>query len=145
MGFLMEELAKRSSRLESIRVSFAQRFLLRIAANAALRDLSVPQLLTASHIVPWSVDTENRTNPRNGLCLNAVLDKAFDYGLITVTPDYRVRVSSQLKTSGQSDEEIRRSLVVKYDGEKIALPDRFVPERGFLEYHNKEVFQDADV
>lgn len=32
--------------------------------------LSIPELLTASHIVPWSADVKNRTNPRNGLCLN---------------------------------------------------------------------------
>jgi putative restriction endonuclease len=40
---------------------------------------SVPELLNASHIVSWAVDVKNRTNPRNGLCLNALHDRAFDW------------------------------------------------------------------
>jgi hypothetical protein len=31
--------------------------------------ISEPQLLVASHIVPWKSDPKNRLNPRNGLCL----------------------------------------------------------------------------
>jgi len=40
-------------------------------------------LLIASHIVPWSKDKQNRLNPRNGLCLSALHDKAFDRGMIS--------------------------------------------------------------
>jgi len=105
--------------------------------------LSIPEVLTASHIVPWSVDTKNRTNPRNGLCLNAVHDKAFDCGLITVTPDYRVRVSGVLKRLSHSGDDIRQSLFLKYEGERIALPSRFLPDGAFLDYHNVHVFRDA--
>ncbi|MEO6923414.1 MAG: HNH endonuclease signature motif containing protein, partial [Bryocella sp.] len=39
-------------------------------SKCCITGLSVPPLLNASHIVPWSVDVRNRTNPRNGLCLN---------------------------------------------------------------------------
>ncbi len=105
--------------------------------------LSIPELLTASHIVPWRSDTKNRTNPRNGLCLNAIHDKAFDCGLITVTPDYRVRVSNVLKKSSHSGDNIRQSLFLKYEGERIVLPSRFLPDAAFLGYHNVHVFWDA--
>ena len=37
-----------------------------------------PRLLAASHISPWGSDISNRHNPRNGLCLSATFDKAFD-------------------------------------------------------------------
>src|SRR3954447_17481110 len=75
--------------------------------------LSIPQLLTASHIVPWSVDTNNRTNPRNGLCLNAIHDRAFDCGLMTVTQEMKVRVSSRI---GKSRTDIAaRQFVLKYE------------------------------
>jgi putative restriction endonuclease len=37
-------------------------------------------LLIASHIIPWSKDEKNRLNPMNGLCLNALHDRAFDKG-----------------------------------------------------------------
>jgi putative restriction endonuclease len=105
--------------------------------------LSIPEVLTASHIVPWSVDTKNRTNPRNGLCLNAVHDRAFDCGLITVSPDYRFRVSTALKKRIGSGDKIRQSLFLRYEGKRIALPSRFLPDGAFLVYHNFHVFRDA--
>jgi|SRR5579871_2887932 len=64
--------------------------------HCCVSGLSIPALLNASHIVPWRIDESNRTNPCNGLCLNAILDRAFDCGMMTVTPEYRVRVSSRL-------------------------------------------------
>ena len=50
------------------------------------------ELLIASHIKPWSVSNikTERTNPSNGLCLNAMHDKAFDRGLITIDKNYRI-------------------------------------------------------
>ena len=105
--------------------------------------LSIPEVLTASHIVPWAVDTKNRTNPRNGLCLNAVHDRAFDCGLVTVSPDYRFRISSVPKKRIDSGDEVRQSLFLKYEGKEIALPSRFLPDGVFLNYHNVHVFRDA--
>src|SRR5579864_2361555 len=64
--------------------------------RCCITGLSIPELLNASHIVPWSVDVKNRTNPQNGLCLNAFHDRAFDCGLLTVTPDLKVRLSPRL-------------------------------------------------
>lgn len=54
-----------------------------------------PVLLQASHIVGWSEDEEKRTNPQNGLCLNALLHKAYDENLIGISPDYEVFVSER--------------------------------------------------
>ena len=105
--------------------------------------LSIPELLTASHIVPWRSDVKNRTNPRNGLCLNAIHDKAFDSGLITVGADYRIRLSNALKRGSNLDDELHRYLLLRYEGQRIALPNRFVPDGGFLQYHNRHVFRDA--
>lgn len=72
-------------------------------ARCCITGLSIPQLLTASHIVPWSVDIKNRTNPRNGLCLNALHDRAFDCGLLTVTPDLKVKLSPQIRKKGPTN------------------------------------------
>lgn len=38
-----------------------------------------------------------RTNPSNGLCLNAMHDKAFDRGLITIDKNYRIVNSRYIK------------------------------------------------
>lgn len=89
------------------------------------------ELLIASHIVPWSRDTKNRMNPMNGVCLNALHDRAFDRGLITISEDYRVRVSDRVK------HEILR----KYDQTPIHLPSRFHPDQNFLKFHRNEIFK----
>jgi len=51
--------------------------------RCALTGLAIPELLNASHIIPWSVDEKRRADPRNGICLNAFHDRAFDRGLIS--------------------------------------------------------------
>jgi putative restriction endonuclease len=99
--------------------------------------IDLPELLCASHIVPWSVDVRNRTNPQNGLCLNAIHDRAFDRGLITVTDDYTVRISRQLKKHGGSSIRI----LTDFDGATIQLPSHFLPAPEFLQYHQQHIFQ----
>lgn len=97
-------------------------------------------LLIASHIKPWAVSDERseRTNPQNGICLNAFHDKAFDCGLITITVDYKMIVSPHLKEAAMDDET--KDWIVHYDQKKIQLPRKFLPQRDFLEYHNDVVF-----
>lgn len=64
--------------------------------KCCITGLPISDFLVASHIIPWSIDKDNRTNPHNGLCLNSIHDKAFDRGFITITPDYRIKVSNYL-------------------------------------------------
>ena len=90
-----------------------------------------PELLLASHIKPWSRDSKNRMNPMNGLCLNALHDRAFDKGLITIDDDYKVLVTKK----------IRHELLLKYDKAPITLPGRFQPDQNFLEFHRREIFK----
>ena len=71
----------------------------------------------ASHIVPWATDSKNRLNPRNGLCLNAIHDRAFDRGILTITPDYKVILSSRLTVFTKEDSI--KDLLLRYDGVKI--------------------------
>ena len=49
--------------------------------RCALTGIAVPHLLIASHIIPWSENENRRADPTNGLCLNALHDKAFDHHL----------------------------------------------------------------
>jgi len=107
-------------------------------ARCCITGLSIPQLLNASHIVPWSVDVKNRTNPRNGLCLNVIHDRAFDCGLLTVTPELTVRVSPKLKID--AGDKAAQDLLRRFEGASISLPRRFVPDEKFLQYHNDNVF-----
>lgn len=104
--------------------------------RCCITGISIPGVLVASHIVPWAIDTKNRMNPSNGFCLNALHDKAFDLGLITITQDYTVKLSEKLK-SAQSE---TGHFFMPYDNKKIELPQRFYPSPEFLEYHNQHIF-----
>ena len=107
--------------------------------TCCITGINIQDLLIASHIKPWkdSDPQVERTNPSNGLCLNALHDKAFDKGLITVLPDYTIRVSSRINSTDKNDALF---WIKKYDGEKIVLPSRFYPKKELLEYHNDVIF-----
>jgi putative restriction endonuclease len=107
-------------------------------ARCCISGLSVAQLLNASHIVPWTVDVKNRTNPRNGLCLSAIHDRAFDCGLLTVTPDLKVKLSPKVK--GIAADGAIREFLWRFDGVSISPPLHFAPDTNFLRYHNEQVF-----
>ncbi len=98
-------------------------------------------LLLASHIAPWSKDKTNRLNPSNGLCLNALHDKAFDNYLFTVTPDYKIKLSAKLKAETGND-FIQKNFIA-FEGQTITLPQRYAPAKEFLVGHNK-VFKERN-
>lgn len=103
--------------------------------SCCITGINNTELLIASHIVPWSKDEKNRLNPMNGLCLNALHDKAFDNGLITINAeDYTIRVSSKLKKKNVS-ESIEQNFL-KLEGTLILLPDKFRPSKDLLKIHN---------
>ena len=103
--------------------------------------LTEPQLLVASHIKPWSQSNPKteRTNPKNGLCLNSLHDRAFDRGFITINDKYEIVVSNKLKET-QMDEETRNWLM-SYDHRQIVLPNKFLPAKEYIQYHNDVIFQ----
>jgi putative restriction endonuclease len=107
--------------------------------QCCITGLEIIELLNASHIIPWSKDEANRVNPRNGLSLNAIHDRAFDRGLITITPEFKVKVSTLIgqKKTGKAVQDF----LLSYDGLEITKPERFAPDLAFLEYHNVNVFR----
>jgi putative restriction endonuclease len=107
-------------------------------SSCCITGINLPELLCASHIVPWSVDAKNRTNPQNGLCLNALHDRAFDRGLITITDDYRVKISRRIGDVPQTE---MRKMLIDFGGVDIRLPAHFRPSTEFLHYHQQHVFQ----
>ncbi|MBS1536195.1 MAG: HNH endonuclease [Bacteroidetes bacterium] len=106
--------------------------------KCCITGLGISKLLIASHIVPWADDSKNRLNPENGLCLNSIHDKAFDEGLITVTTDYKVKLSKAILDFQK--EEIIKKFFKEFEGLKITMPERYFPNKEFLEYHNSKIF-----
>lgn len=105
--------------------------------RCCITGLATPELLIASHIVPWHEDRANRVNPCNGLLLSALHDKAFDRGLITIAEDMTVRVASGLPN--EADRFFAKTIRA-FEGRRIDLPKKFRPEREFLEHHREKVF-----
>ncbi|MCK6568754.1 MAG: restriction endonuclease [Chloroflexi bacterium] len=107
--------------------------------RCCITGLEIPELLNASHIIPWSEDKANQVNPRNGLCLNALHDRAFDRGFLTVMPDLTIKLSKSIK--GRKANSATQEFLLKYDGFKISKPTRFFPDAEFLKYHNRIRFK----
>lgn len=106
--------------------------------KCCITGISNTEFLIASHIVPWSIDTKNRLNPRNGILINALHDKAFEYGYITISVDYKILVCSELL---KSKIPFYEEYFKKIHNQDIILPSRFIPEIQFIKYHNNEKFK----
>ncbi len=107
-------------------------------SKCAMSEINVPELLIASHIKPWSKDEKQRLNPSNGICLSATYDKAFDKGLISLNEDLEIIISSKLKRF--SKQNFYQDYFSKKEGQKIILPQKFMPDLEFIRYHNNEIF-----
>ena len=105
--------------------------------QCCITGLSLPKLLVASHIVPWKEDPSNRLNPRNGLSLSMLHDKAFDIGIITINEDMTVRVSRRERVK----DDFYVSALLNYEGKPISLPEKFQPHADFLAYHREHIFE----
>jgi putative restriction endonuclease len=104
--------------------------------------LAVPELLIASHIVPWKASREHRLNPRNGLCLSNLHDRAFDRGLISFDEDFRLLVGNALRKEARKRTFAERNFLV-YEGRRIAPPERFAPDPEFMRHHRERIFEAA--
>lgn len=120
---------------------FRRAVLMSYGNSCCITGLKQGALLIASHIKPWSVsdDKTERTNPSNGLCLNALHDRAFDKGLITINQKYEVVISTRIKEVGMDSNTY--DWFMSYEKKRIVLPEKFFPRKDFIEYHNDVVFQ----
>lgn len=94
----------------------------------------VSELLVASHILPWAEYPEQRLNPRNGLCLSAEFDRAFDRKLIGVDEEFRLRITRELRLKAKGSEYLQEHFV-RREGIKIRMPERFAPDVKALRIH----------
>lgn len=106
--------------------------------KCAISGIDIPELLVASHIIPWSHNKKERLNPQNGLCLNYLHDKAFDKGLITFDYNLKLVLSNQLKSNNSDNIKL---YFHELEGNSLVLPKRFIPNEKFLEYHKQNIFQ----
>lgn len=106
--------------------------------QCVLSKIDIPELLVASHIVPWAANEKERLNPENGICFSALYDKAFDKGLIGISTNHKVLLSPAL--TAHLTKDYYKTYFAHLNGAQIHFPDRFRPRKEFLEYHMDEVF-----
>jgi len=108
---------------------FPETLLTAYGGKCGITQIEQPQLLVASHIKPWSKDPRNRLNPRNGILLNALHDRAFDSGLISFEDNLDIIISPQLKI---------HEMARPFFGERtLVAPEKFGPDPVFLKYHRE--------
>ena len=119
---------------------FRQSVLTTYDVRCCISGINVPDLLIASHIKPWGKFPDERLNPRNGLCLSALHDAAFDVGWIT--PDERLNVVLSKRLRDYFPEPALEQNFVPYAGKPIRLPEKLAePDAEFLLYHRENIFQ----
>jgi putative restriction endonuclease len=109
--------------------------------RCCITGLNVPKLLVASHIIPWRSEAKHRLNPRNGLCLSMLHDRAFDIGILTIAEDMTVSIS---KKCAANNNTFFASTFQCYDGKAVKLPEKFLPDEQFLAYHRKHIFESQE-
>ncbi len=117
---------------------FRQIVLANYNKQCAITGIDIPELLFASHIIPWANNEKERLNPENGICLSALYDKAFDKGLIGFNSKYRVVISNQLKKN--SEKEYYAKYFAPIESVILQTPQKYLPNPQFLEWHLDEIF-----
>jgi len=120
--------------------SFFREMILSLYKNTCcITGINNPQLLVAGHISEWAKDKENRLKAGNGLCLNLLHDKAYEKGLISITPDYEIKVSSVLKK--QKKNKVIQDYFLQHENKQITVPNKYKPIKELLEKHYLNRFQ----
>ncbi len=118
---------------------FRQIVLANYSGKCAVTEIDIPELLIASHIIPWSKNENERLNPQNGICLSPTFDKCFDKGFIGIDADYKIRLSSILRE--KHEKPYFEKVFKEIDGRRMDLPLKFLPGKEFLDYHFTKIFK----
>jgi putative restriction endonuclease len=127
-------------RLQSIKARIGQQtfrsVILAIYRNrCGLTGIDLPEVNRASHIIGWAERAETRMDPRNGICLSATYDAAFDRKLITFDDDFRLVLGKSMRDRVPT-ETLKHHFLSK-EGQRLELPSRLHPLKEYLEHHRK--------
>ena len=127
-------------RIQAIKARIGQRafrevILVLYQNRCCLTGIDLPELNRASHIIGWAERPDTRMDPRNGLCLSATYDAAFDRKLITFDDDFRLVLSKTIRQWTPS--ESLKTYFLSREGQRLEMPTRLRPLREYLEHHRK--------
>lgn len=137
---LIEELSEQEGRerIQAMKLRINQgvfrKMILKIYRNSCcVTGIDIPTVNRASHILPWAESKETRMDPRNGLCLSATYDAAFDRCLISFDENFRLIVARDIKDHYSSSAV--KTYFLALQGRRISLPEHFKPRTEFLQKH----------
>jgi putative restriction endonuclease len=104
-------------------------------AYAITNEHSLP-VLEAAHVQPFAHGGPHDVS--NGLLLRSDIHRLFDLGIVTVTPEYRFRVSGSLMDHFHNGREYER-----FEGRAIHTPRpaALQPSPALLDWHGQMVFR----
>jgi len=118
---------------------FRQIVIANYTGKCAITGINIPNLLVASHIIPWAQNERERLNPENGICLAALYDRAFDKGYIGINDKYKILLSSALKKKAK--ENFYPIYFSHLQEKSINLPHKYLPNKEFLQFHHDTIFK----
>jgi putative restriction endonuclease len=104
--------------------------------RCAMTGESTLPVLEAAHIVPFAESGPHAT--QNGLLLRSDFHKLFDLGMITITPDLHVEISSRIKEDWFNGKAYYRLHGRRLENVPVSEHDRPNPE--YLRWHNEHRF-----
>jgi putative restriction endonuclease len=107
--------------------------------KCAITGIDIPDLLVASHIVPWAKNENERLNPENGICLSPLYDCAYDKGYIGINERFEILISAELKKKQKNEYYLNH--FVSLAGKKIYLPQKYYPNKELLSFHLNCIFK----
>jgi putative restriction endonuclease len=101
-----------------------------------VRTLDGRTVVTAAHIIPWSVGYDDR--PANGMALCRTCHWTFDEGLLSVSLAYEILTSSQLRVVHNMP-----GYLISLEGRGIVRPTEsfYWPDPESLRWHRKHIFR----
>lgn len=130
---------QRLVRVRRVQTLFRTSVLISYDGRCAVTGLALPDVLVASHIIPWKDSVERRADPTNGILLNALLDRAFDRGLISFDDQLRVIVSRTLRKAAA--EAVFACSLLEIEGRALTLPRRLAPDLAAMKHHRETLFR----
>lgn len=115
--------------------AFRKLILKTYGGRCCLTGLDLSEINRASHIIGWAERPETRMDPRNGLCLSATYDAAFDRKLITFDEDYRLVLSKTIRE--RMSTQVLKEYFLSKQGQRLELPSRFQPLQAYLKHHRE--------
>jgi hypothetical protein len=107
--------------------------------QCALCDVTEPELLVASHVVPWSVDEASRGVLNNVICLCVMHDRLFEKGFITLTNNNSVVFSRRFDANAKMSKMFASVRATTYS--RLSVKTAIGPRKSSLDYHRHKVFR----